>query len=261
MSRVFALLLALTTIAAAPCETCEIVGGRYHTVTPPGWDGHTALPILMFLHGYQGSGGDVVQDPAVMGPAAKLGFLLVAPDGLNRTWAHVGSPSRARDDRGFLRAVLEDARGRWPVDGAHIVASGFSQGASMVWDLACYDAPEFSAFLPFSGGFWEPMPEGCHAGPVALRQVHGTADTTMPLAGRALFGPYRQGDVRAGFSRFLAEDGCRAEPDLRAREDDLDCATWSSCTRGRLQFCLHDGEHMFRGDWVESGLRWALAQP
>jgi polyhydroxybutyrate depolymerase len=168
----------------------------------------------------------------------------------------VGSPSQARDDRAFLHAVLADVRTRWPVDDAHVVASGFSQGASMVWDLACYDAADYSAFLPFSGAFWEPLPKACDAGPVVLRQVHGADDSTMPLAGRALFGPYRQGNVRDGFARWIAEDGCAAEPERR-REGELDCAEWPRCAQGRLAFCVHAGGHFFRGDWVLGGLRWA----
>ncbi|MCW3474411.1 alpha/beta hydrolase family esterase [Limobrevibacterium gyesilva] len=259
---VVGLLAAPASWAAEPCTTCAAAGGTYHAVAPPDWDGHTRLKLLMFLHGWRASGADMVDDTAVTGPAARLGFLLIAPDGLQNTWAHGGSPSQARDDVAFLRAVLADAEQRWPVDPRVVVAGGFSQGGSMVWDLACYAADAFTAFLPISGGFWEKMPDSCTAGAVNLRHTHGRADTTVPMAGRALFGPYRQADIRRGFLVWEQEDKCRAAPNRHSREGDLDCDIWSSCGSGRsLELCLHEGGHVLDGAWLESGLRWAMTLP
>ena len=83
-----------------PCDPCRLPGGgSFRVLAPPDWDGHAKLPVLMFLHGYTGEGADVLADADVTGPAGALGFLLVAPDGLNGTWSHQGSPSQARDDR------------------------------------------------------------------------------------------------------------------------------------------------------------------
>jgi polyhydroxybutyrate depolymerase len=201
---------------------------------------------------------DVLEDPAVAGPAARAGFLLVAPEGLQKSWAHAGSPSQARDDVAFLRAVRADVLARFPIDHAAVVAAGFSQGSSMVWDLACYAAPDFTAFLGFSGAFWEPLPAACRSGPVRLRHVHGRDDTVMPLAGRAVFGPYRQGDVRQGFALWLAEDRCSAAADRFIREGELDCEEWTGCAAGRLEFCLRPGGHDMQAASMQAGLRWAL---
>jgi polyhydroxybutyrate depolymerase len=237
------------------------MGGTYHAVAPPGWDGRTRLRLLVFLHGWMMEGLDIAEDADIRAAAAKLGFLLVAPDGLLRSWSHGGSPSQARDDVAFLRGVVADAEARWPIDRRAVVAAGFSQGASMVWDLACYDAGDFTAFLPFSGGFWEPMPEACRSGAVDLRHVHGRDDPVMPTAGRALFGPYRQGDIPRGFARWVAEDRCTGKPVALKDWSGLDCQTWTGCAGGhRLQLCLRGGGHqMWQGD-VLAGLRWAVAR-
>ena len=94
---------------AEHCDPCALPGGgTYRVLAPPGWDGHARLPVLMFLHGYTSEGSDIVADQDVAGPAGRLGFLLVAPDGLNRTWAHQGSPSQARDDRIHLAEIFAD---------------------------------------------------------------------------------------------------------------------------------------------------------
>jgi len=129
-----------------------------------------------------------------------------------------------------------------------------------VWDLACYAAPHFTAFIPFAGGFWQPLPDACRAGPVDLRHTHGTHDTVVPMEGRPLMGGlFRQGDIRQGFSRWIAEDQCHAQPDSVATQGDLTCSTWTSCASGhRLQLCLQPGDHSMIAPWLDASLRWAI---
>ena len=165
-------------VVTAPCA---VASGHYVAAAPAAWNGDDRLPMLLFLHGYTGNGAGVLADPAVGPVASQAGFLLVAPDGVGGSWSQVGSPSHDRDDVGFLRAVVADARRRWPVDPRLVVAGGFSMGSSMAWDLACYAARDFTAFLSFSGGFWQPLPPACASGSVNLRHVHGTADPIMPM--------------------------------------------------------------------------------
>ena len=242
------------------CDPCHLAsGGSFRVLAPPEWDGHAKLPVLMFLHGYTGEGADVLADADVTGPAGALGFLLVAPDGLNGTWSHQGSPSQARDDRIFLHAVLAEVKRRWPVDARLIVLGGFSQGASMVWDMACFAPLGFSAFLPFSGGFWERMPTACTA-PVNLRHVHGTADETVPMAGRTVLDRWRQADIERGFAIWRETDHCIAPPERHMRAGELACTVWSCRTRRTLELCLHPGGHKMDAVWLEDGLRWARGE-
>ncbi len=257
---ILVLLCANAPVRAAPCTTCTAGGGTYRAVVPPQWDGTSKLRLLVFLHGFMMEGADITDDASIRDAAAGLNFLLVAPDGLMRSWSHAGSPSQARDDLAFLHAVLVDAKSRWPIDSRAIVAAGFSQGASMVWDLACRAASDYTAFLPFSGGFWEPLPRACTSGAVDLRHVHGRDDRTVPLAGRPLFGPYRQGDIRRGFDVWLAEDACRGPPVHLKDWAGLDCESWTCAPGRRLQLCKRPGGHrMWRGDLL-AGLRWAIAR-
>jgi polyhydroxybutyrate depolymerase len=235
-----------------------VADGEYAAAAPAAWNGRDPLPLLLFLHGYTGNGAAILTDPKVSQVASEAGFLLVAPDGVGGSWSHVGSPSHERDDVAFLRAVVTDARRRWPVNSHLMVAGGFSQGASMVWDLACYAGHDFSAFLSFSGGFWQPLPRACSSGPVNLRHVHGTADPIMPMAGRTIRSVYHQGDILQGLAIWRATDQCKAAADGRADEDGLDCATWSRCATGAtLQFCRFPGGHEMKAVWLADGLAWA----
>ena len=115
--------------------------------------------------------------------------------------------------------MLADVKRRWPVDG-RVVLGGFSDGASMVWDMACFAPLGFAAFLPFSGGFWERMPTACTA-PVNLRHVHGTADATVPLAGRVVLEHWRQADIKRGFAIWRETDRCTAPPNGTCTSDGL----------------------------------------
>lgn len=239
----------------------QLASGTYLTVLPPAWDGRTPLKLLIFIHGWQSSAANTLADADVTGPAAKAGYLLVAPDGVSKSWSLHAGPAGKRDDLRFVHDVLDDVRRRWPTDPRHIVASGFSVGASLVWDIACHDPSGFTAFLPLSGGFWVPLPEACVA-PVNLRQTHGRADTTFPLAGRGIGQRMRQGNVIDGFSRWRAVDGCPAQPDGQSMEGDLDCETWRACASGRvLQLCLHPGGHMIEARHLAAGLAWADLLP
>jgi polyhydroxybutyrate depolymerase len=250
--------------AAEPCDPCTLPGGVYHVSVPPDWDGQSKLKLFLYLHGWRQKGTDATGDPNIAGTANRLGYLLIAPDGAQGQtgtgWGHVGSPEKVRDDLTFLLDVVKDVERRWPIDLDTVVAGGFSQGASMVWDLACYRARYFTAFIPFSGGFWEPMPDSCDSGPIALRHTHGLHDHMVPLVGRAILdGKYRQADILEGLKRWRAEDRCEAEPDQEVAEGDLTCSRWTQCEAvGEVALCLHDGDHAMIAPWLAASLKWAM---
>lgn len=259
--RAFCLVLAAFALAAAARadEPVAIPGGDYRVVLPKEWDGKSPRPLLLYLHGYGQSSGDITGDAGLVEAVTELGAILVVPDGLNHAWSHVGAPRHERDDLAFLHAVVDDAKRRWAVDTAKVYAAGFSIGGSMVWDLACHRPQGFAAFLPVSGAFWLPYPDRCE-GPVTLRHVHGITDTTVPMAGRTLFGKFTQGDVRKSWDILLAADRCPAAPLRSTREEDLTCQEWS-CGGRTLELCLHGDGHDMEPRYLRSGLVWALAQP
>ncbi|HXQ50119.1 MAG TPA: hypothetical protein VN802_03405 [Stellaceae bacterium] len=262
MTRVLAVVTALILVAsAARAEKglVTLVDGTYRTVSPPGWDGKAPLPLVLYVHGYGQSNGEIVGDADLFAAVASLGALLVVPDGLGHGWAHVGAPRHQRDDLAFLHGVVDDAKRRWPVDAAKVFATGFSIGGSMVWDLACHAAQGFAAFLPVSGAFWLPYPERCESGPVDLRHVHGLTDTTVPFEGRTIFGQFTQGNVGKGWDILRATDACGPTPDSTVTEADLTCQQWSSCGSGhRLELCLHGDGHDMEPRYLHGGLVWAM---
>jgi polyhydroxybutyrate depolymerase len=254
------LTIAALTSARAEPQLIALDQGTYRAVVPPAWDGRSALPLVMYLHGFREDSGTISGNAGLVAAVTSLDALLIIPDGVDQNWSHRGAPSQKRDDLAFLHDVVADAEKRWPVDQARVFATGFSIGASMVWDLACHDAKGFAAFLPFSGDFWTPYPARCESGPVELRHTHAINDHTFPMEGRALFnGQYHQGDIHQSFAIIEASDDCATQPDEKTRDGDLDCESWTRCGSGKqLEMCLHTGDHQIQPDWLHRSVLWAL---
>lgn len=238
---------------------CSVASGHYRIVLPPKVAAERAVGAIMYFHGYQGSAEAVIADPDLVAVARRLGVALIAPDGAGRSWSFPGSPAKQRDEFAFVGQVLDDVLARFPVDPGRILASGFSQGGSMVWHLACRMPTRFAAFAPIAGAFWEPLPESCEGPRPPLIHIHGTRDMTVPLAGRTLRQGYRQGDVFKSLAVF-APGGCTAgwpEAARATREaDGLTCRVATTCgSRARLELCLHGSGHVADASWVERAWR------
>jgi len=263
---------ALTTCAltgaagvAAACDNdtpCSVDGGDYRVSVPQAWDGETALPAAIFFHGYGSSADAVMRNTGLVRAFSERGILLIAPNGLDRTWSHVGSPSQERDELAFIDAVRADVLVRWPVDESLFWVTGFSQGGSMAWDVACYRGGDFAAFAPVAGAFWEPQATRCPTPAVNMRHIHGTGDTVVPMGGRPIAGHWRQGDVLQAIELWRRQDGCAVEPDVGGpdvtdRHDGLTCRTWTSCSSGKqVALCLHDGGHGMPAGWLDGAWTW-----
>jgi polyhydroxybutyrate depolymerase len=261
-----ALVPAFAQAPAAPCSAdgaCTVASGGYRIVLPPSSAADGKIGAIFFFHGYGGSAGETVSDANLTAVAHRLGVALIAPDGLDRSWSFPGSPSRNRDEFSFVTQVLEDVMARFPVDPRRIMASGFSQGGSMVWYLACRMPQRFAAFAPIAGDFWQPVPESCAGPRPNLIHFHGLADTTIPLAGRALRSGARQGDLFRGLA-VLAPGSCTAswEADVRkaGQPEGLACRRARGCGGDALlELCLHAGGHFVDAAWVERA--WHAAMP
>ena len=264
MPRVVPIHAALLMLGATGCRqtTCsggetqcyEVDRGRYLALEPEQTNEDGSMGLLVYFHGWNSSAENYAQKDWLSSGASKRGYLLVLPDGMENTWAHEGSPSDARDELKFMDAVLQDVTTRWDISPVRAVA-GFSQGASMAWDLACYRGDDYSAFIPASGAFWEPLPDGCET-PINLRHTHGTSDTVIPLQGRSI-GDAQQGDVHLGMSILRQANECAEEPDKTVSEGDCSCDVWDSCASGNeLRLCLHDGKHRLPNGYLDDALIW-----
>ena len=253
--------LALVATLAGGAATAEICGEdglcalgdrSYRVLAPEGWDGVEPLPVLVHFHGWGRTALNVVRNERITGPAAERRMLLVAPNGLGKSWSFWGNSLR---DVEFLDAVVEDLATRAPIDRSRVILSGFSYGGAMVWRVACHRGGSYAGYLPIAGGLWSDHPNDCDGGPARVIHVHGLRDTVMrpPL-----------GDTAATQDDMLLwrrANNCARAPDIEESLGRFDCRFWRRCDAGgEAGLCLIRGGHRIPRDWLSLALGRLLGQ-
>lgn len=246
-----------------PAQPCAVALGEYHAAAPPWRDGEPSRPVLVHLHGFGGSGADVLEQGTLVGPALARGYVVLAPTGLTRPgstrrgWSSGNRPP-LRDELAFVRQVLADAGRRFHADRGRVLLTGFSAGAILVWKLACEAPGEFAAFAPVAGAFWRPAPAGCDR-PVKLLLTQGWGDQAVPLEGEApRDGRAALAGVFDSLELWRHIDGC-PEPSATAFATDEGFwrRTWTGCApAAALELVLHPGGHEVPDGWSTLALDW-----
>jgi len=259
------LLFFARPFSAEACSAdtkCDVPGGYYLAAAPENWDGTTPLPVVVFFHGWNSSPEGTFRNQAMVRGVTDRGALFVAPFAERGYWRQIGSgrAERGRDEAGYIRAVMKDVRRRWPVDDRRTLASGFSRGASMVWNVACYTGELFRAYAPIAGGFWRSNPEECPSGPVNLRHIHGLADGVVAFDE---VGIYNSMPIPEGFDILARTNGTTDKSrEVASNDQRLSCSRWDESESGRvLELCLHERGHSIPAEWVSQGLDWLETLP
>lgn len=246
---------APTAFACGPDSDCQIGDRHYRIAMPEGYDGTTPVGALVWSHGYRGSAAGVMRNGSLRRMVSDAGLALIAAQGVEGTWDLPNGP-RTPDSTGaaeftYFDAVLDDASARFALDPQRIIASGFSAGGMMVWNLACSHPGRFAGFIPMSGTFWLKPPDTCTAPVSSIIHIHGDADRTVPLAGRVI-GPTKQGEVSHALS--LYQTFGRFGPPTSSISGDLTCENRTTAAGDVLAFCLFSGGHSFRTEHLRYGI-------
>ncbi len=252
MYRLICLLLLSVTPAFAmgPWKTdchgdaaCPLGDRSYHVLEPDGWDGETPLPLLLHFHGWARQGDAVVNHQRIAGATRLRGVLLVAPNGLGKSWNFWTSDTK---DVAFANRVLEDVASRYPIDPERIYVSGYSYGGAMAWRYACQSGDGAAALLAIAGSIRQT--EDCPQAPAQVRHVHGTDDTVMDFP----LGP--GGDTTYSVSLWRQKYNCAA---ATPRGDwsvkpflTLSRVEWTDCAKGRVTLDTHPGGHFIPHGWI-----------
>ena len=171
----------------------------YTAHVPPGDGPH---PTILLLHGWGASAHDLMSlapilhggGALVLCPQGPVGFELApdqAPGLLGYGWWPI-APDREIDETAFdtarssVKAFLDAACQRYPIDPRKIVVLGFSQGGVMAYDLVLGDPERFAGLVALSSWMPEhldaaiPSQDGLENFPALL--VHGTKDPMIPVA-------------------------------------------------------------------------------
>jgi predicted peptidase len=134
-----------------------------------------SLPLMLFLHGAGETGRDLdlvkKHGPPKVAPRIPLPFFRVIspqnPPG--SSWVQL------LDD---LRALLEDAFERYPVDRTRVYLTGLSMGGYGSWYLASAYPELFAALVPICGG--GDTSEACALKDIPTWAFHGEKDDVVP---------------------------------------------------------------------------------
>src|SRR3954452_9338116 len=214
-----ALTVAITPSpsVAAPRRANVTVGGdRPVTVqVPPGYDPAKPAPLLLVLHGSGSSGREEDAYLHLGKEAARRGYLYAYPDGTrdshgrefwNATDACCVLDRSDVDDATYLSSVIREIEASFAVDPNRIDLIGHSNGAFMSYAMACTHADHIAAIASLAGATYMHPADCAPTAPVAVVEIHGTADRTVAYGGGTLgAGPGRRKVAYPGADASVAD--------------------------------------------------------
>lgn len=229
--------------AHAPFVTHDslTIGGvqrTYRLYTPASVDAHTAAPLVVVLHGNASTADDMVQTSQFDLAADAHGFILVYPNGIERSWnggfCCEPAPTLGVDDVGFLNALIPYLVAQRAVNRQRVYMTGFSSGAIMAYRYACEGSQPVTAIAPVAGTM---MLTGCHPQhPVSVLAINGTADGEVPYAGGHLLPGASATDaivppVTSVVHVWAQLDQCQGTP-AQSSGGPVSDARWTVCSAG-----------------------------
>ena len=272
ISRVFAFLIMLSLFSVSSCRQAAPTATSAPTLQPgdterkllvndlersyilhipPGLDMAHPAPLVFAFHG---SGEQPAEMELLTGfgeIADKAGFLLVYPVGIGQTWNAGTCCGYALqnniDDESFIRQILSDLGMVVSVDSKRIYATGFSNGAGMVYRLACDMSDIFAAVAPVAGSL---LYDPCQPSqPVSLIDVHGLSDTTSPYEGGGQFSLPPMEELIKTWAQL---NGCTDSPQVEKKEKIFTQTAYASCKAGTAveHYAMEGGGHAWPSKYL-----------
>lgn len=222
---------------------------------------HGPTPVVIMFHG-AGATAELARTNTGWGDlAARERIIAVFPEGSVRdeslpqsfrtnpqSWndgsgrGHVAR--RNIDDVGFVAALMEEVAARWPVDPRRVYATGFSNGASLVFRLATELSGRLAAVAPVAGHLWLEDPRPTRA--VSLLLITGAADPLNPLEGGTVTTPWGRPEyhppVVESARRWAGTIGCSAQPSAVTERPGVETLRWEGCDgAAEVRYMVIDG--------------------
>ena len=157
-------------------------------IVPESYDGKSAVPLVILLHGYGASGFFQEAYFKLTAQAEERGFLYAIPEGTsdaakNKFWNAGDSCCNFGkidiDDSAYLAKVIDEISAAYKVDPKRVFFIGHSNGGFMSHRMACEHADKVAAIVSVAGAMLEDLTKCKPSEPVSMLQIHGDADETV----------------------------------------------------------------------------------
>lgn len=243
------------------------VDGRERTYVlhvPASYNGTQPVPLVLALHGRLGDGEGQEKLTHMDVTSDKHGFLVVYPDGINRSWAdgRAATPAEKKgvDDVKFLSALIDQLAQQYKTDYSRIYATGMSNGGFMSGRLACELSDRIAAVAIVAASLSDNLAESCHpAEPVSVLILQGTNDPLVPFDGGPLGKNGDRGQVLShemAIQKWVQLDGCKEtkkavqSADPSGSSATLDAPVIHTACRGGVEvadYVVVNGGHTWPG--------------
>jgi polyhydroxybutyrate depolymerase len=202
---------------------------EYRLYVPPGYDGHTRLPLVLDLHGSGGTSASQARNSGFETLSIRERFLVATLDAEGARWNVPVQDNRA-NDVAYVSDVIAHVAMRVCTDEARVYMTGFSGGGRMTSLAGCQLATRIAAIAPVSG---LRLPGRCEQRPVPVLTFHGLDDSQNPYEGHA---PGRGAewlesvpDALAGWARH---NWCASKAILEDPPGPLSTIRYAGCAGG-----------------------------
>ena len=212
----------------------------YLLYVPPGNTRKHRLPLVLVYHGALDTAAHASTETDLLSVArTRHNMILAFLQGYRNTWnegaGHTPAEQAGINDVRFTTTVLHQIETRYYVDPRRVVATGLSNGALLTELLGCRLARQLTLIVPVEGQLPVSIASGCApAVPIAVYEVHGTADQAIPYAGGKFDGVGGGTTVlsaTASVARWAALDHCPGSPSS-SRSGNVVLTTYSGCGNG-----------------------------
>ncbi len=118
-------------------------------------NGSDKLPLILALHGRLGDGKGTVKFMKLNPKADALGYVVVYPDGISRSWADARNSGPAHDrgvdDITFLSKLIDECAAKYRIDTSRVYMVGMSNGGFMTTTFCCAKPEKIAAAVTVTG--------------------------------------------------------------------------------------------------------------
>lgn len=228
-------------------QSLKVGGGTrtYGLYVPDKYDGKTAYPIVIVLHGDGGTGDEIRGYVGTKLEAESgAGAVFAYPDGEGTTW-QTDDIGGLTTDISFIDTLVGELQKKYCTDKKRVFYTGFSRGAYFANQAACRTKVSIRGVATHAGGgpfgvqdseFDSNGNLACPSPPVAAIQFHGEND-----------GP-EEGMKSRDYWR--AANSCKS---TTSPYDPSPCVSYDGCAPGRPEvWCLIPG--LGHGVWMPQGV-------